>query len=408
MKTDMTNPARRRSGGFSLVELMVSVVIGLLALLFATRLVISGEANKDAAVGGSDSMQNGMLALFSLSGDAGIAGWGLNDRTVSGCDTTFTDDRGYQLLTVKRNGADITPLAPVVIQSNGADPDVISFNSGSSNAGIGSTLMTADYGGEGYVVGAERSPYGYTPGDVLLVAPQAPDRPCTLMQISGFSASPLDAQMTLSTGGVYRYNENASMVQAYKKNVTYMYNLGQPDRLHFHTWSVRNGILLLRATDLAGAEPAGISVVDNVVSIKAQYGFDTRVVANWDPNPAGNSKDISKPNPIGGMQVGQWSGAMINADGDADTGGLGDYQRIAAVRIAVVARSKTAEKPDRTGVCSATTERPTVFASAAPSSVAAVPVQVNVAVAGDTLSWKCYRYRVFETIVPILNSQYRP
>jgi type IV pilus assembly protein PilW len=408
MKTDMTKPARRRSGGFSLVELMVSVVIGLLALLFATRLVISGEANKDAALGGSDSMQNGMLALFSLSGDAGIAGWGLNDRTVSGCDTTFTDKRGYELLAAKRNGADITPLAAVVIQSNGANPDVISFNSGTSNAGIGSTLMTADYGGEGYVVGGERSPYGYSPGDVLVVAPQAPDRPCTLMQISGFSPPPLDAQMTLSTGGVYRYNANASMVQAYKKSVTYMYNLGQPDRLHFHTWSVSNGILLLRATDLAGAEPAGVSVVDNVVSIKAQYGFDTRLVSDWDPNPAGNSKDRSKPNPIGGMQVGQWSGEMINADGDADTGGLGDYQRIAAVRIAVVARSKTAEKPDRTGACNATTEQPTVFATAAPAGVAAVPVQVNVAVAGDTLSWKCYRYRVFETIVPILNSQYRP
>ena len=58
--------ARRRpgNGGFSLVELMVSVVIGLLALVFATRLVVSGEQNKDAAVGGSDSMQNGMLALF--------------------------------------------------------------------------------------------------------------------------------------------------------------------------------------------------------------------------------------------------------------------------------------------------------------------------------------------------------
>jgi len=35
-------------------------------------------------------------------------------------------------------------------------------------------------------------------------------------------------------------------------------------------------------------------------------------------------------------------------------------------------------------------------------------LQVNVAVAGDAVSWKCYRYRVFETIVPILNSQYRP
>jgi type IV pilus assembly protein PilW len=139
------------------VELMVSVVIGMLALLFATRLVISGEANKDAAVGGSDSMQNGMLAMFSLSGDAGTAGWGLNDRTVAGCNTTFSDQRGYALLGAKRDGVDVTPLASVVIQSNGTAPDVISFNSGSSNAGVGSILMVADYGGESYVVGAQGS-----------------------------------------------------------------------------------------------------------------------------------------------------------------------------------------------------------------------------------------------------------
>jgi len=404
----MTRPAPRRHAGFSLVELMVSVVIGLLALLFATRLVISGEANKDAAIGGSDSMQNGMLAMFSLSGDAGTAGWGLNDRTVSGCDTAFSDQLGYQLPTAKRNGVDITPLAPVVIQSNGAEPDVISFNSGSSNAGVASMLMTADYAGEPYVVGIGKTPYGYSPGDVLVVAPQAPDRRCTLIQVAGFNAAPLDAQMPLGTGGVYRYNPAAAMTQVYKKNVTYMYNLGQPGSLQFHTWSVRNGILLLRATNLVGAEAAGVSVVDNVVSIKAQYGFDTRVVSEWDPNPFGNSIDASKGNPLGGIQVTRWSGDMINADGDADTGGLGDYQRVAAVRIAVVARSKTAEKPGPDGACSATTVLPIVFASAAPASVAPLPVQVNVAVAGDTLNWKCYRYRVFETIVPLLNSQFRP
>jgi type IV pilus assembly protein PilW len=399
---------QRRAGGFSLVELMISVVIGMLALLFATRLVISGETNKDAAVGGGDSMQNGMLAMFQLSGDAAIAGWGLNDSTVAGCATTFSDQRGYQLLGAKRDGVDITPLASVVIQSNGADPDVISFNSGSANAGIGSTLMKADYTGESYVMAAERSPYGYNPGDVLVVAPQAPDRPCTIMQIAGFNpAAGRDAEMLLQSGSQYRYNAAASMAQNYRMNVTFMYNLGAPNQLHFHTWSVSNGVLLLRAADLAGAEAAGVSVADNIVSIKAQYGFDTRVMAAYDPNPTNNGKQLL-PTGNGGMQIGAWSGAMINADGDASTGGLGDYQRIAAVRIAVVARSKTVQKPRPGAECNATTVLPTVFSTNAPSSVQAVPVQVNVAVTGDTVNWKCYRYRVFETIVPIVNAQYRP
>ncbi|WP_432378399.1 prepilin-type N-terminal cleavage/methylation domain-containing protein [Duganella sp. P38] len=399
---------KRPVRGFSLVELMISVVIGLLALLFATRLVISGETNKDAAVGGGDAMQNGMLAMFQLSGDAAMAGWGLNDPTVAGCAANFSDQRGYQLLTAQRDGVTITPLASVVIQSNGADPDLISFNSGSSNAAVASTMMKANYTGESYVVAAESAPYGYAAGHVLVVAPQAPDRPCSVMQIAGFNpATGRGAEMLLQGGSQYRYNAAASMPQHYNMNVTFMYNLGAPDQLHFHTWSVSNGVLLLRATDLAGAEAAGVSVADNIVSIKAQYGFDTRVLAGYDPNPPNNGKQLL-PTASGGMRIGAWSGAMMDADGDGVNGGLGDYQRIAAVRIAVVARSKTVERP-RPGVqCSASAALPTVFAGSVPAGVAAAPVQVNVAVAGDPVSWKCYRYRVFETIVPIINSQYRP
>lgn len=404
----MDRPRTRRHAGFSLVELMISVVIGLLALLFATRLVISGEANKDAAIGGGDSMQNGMLAMFQLSGDAATAGWGLNDSTVAGCATTFSDQRGYQLLTAQRGGVAITPLAAVVIQSNGAEPDVISFNSGSANAATGSTLMKGDYSGESYLVAAESMPYGYSAGDVLVVAPQVPDRPCTVVQIAGFNpATGHGAEMLLQGGSQYRYNPGAGMAQHYAKNVTFLYNLGRPDQLHFHTWSVRNGVLLLRAADLAGAEAAGVSVADNIVSLKAQYGFDTRILAGYDPNPSNNGKQLL-PTANGGMQIGAWSGAMIDADGDGASGGLGDYQRIAAVRLAVVARSKSVEKPRPGGECTATAAMPTVFATGVPSGVQAVPVTVNVAVAGDTLSWKCYRYRVFETIVPIINAQYRP
>ena len=166
---------RRRGRGFSLVELMVSVVIGLLALVFATRLVVSGEQNKDAAVGGSDSMQNGMLALFSLCGDAADAGWGLNDTMLAGCDTVFSDANGYQLAAAQRGGAPITPLAPVVIQSNGANSDVVSFYSGTSQAGVGSTKLVSNYvPGEGTLTVDSRNPYDFNVGDVLVVAPATP------------------------------------------------------------------------------------------------------------------------------------------------------------------------------------------------------------------------------------------
>jgi type IV pilus assembly protein PilW len=410
----------RRQRGFSLVELMVSVVIGMLALLFATRLVVSGETNKDAALGGSDQMQNGMLAMFSLSGDAATAGWGLNDPYVAGCRAVFADTRGYQLLSTQINGATVQPLAGVVIQSNGAAPDQISFNSGSSQTGVGSLKIISTYSAGNVVTVDSPQPYGFNDQDVLVVAANDDGvSPCTVTQMSGFSPGAGNGnQMQLNTGANYRFSPQAGMATGYTANASYVYNLGQPDLLHFHTWSVNNGFLMLRATDLGGAAANAVAVTDNIVSIKAEYGFDTRVVGYYDPSPPGNSTQtviykngVAIVPDVSGMQVTQWSPVMINADTSAaspGTGDLGDFQRIVAVRIAVVARSKTAEKPNSAGVCSATTELPVVFDSSAPAGVAAVPITVNVAVPGDTVNWQCYRYRVFETIVPVINSQYRP
>jgi type IV pilus assembly protein PilW len=393
----------RRAAGFSLVELMVSVVIGLLALLFATKLVVSGETNRDAALGGSDSMQNGMLALYSLSNDAAQAGWGLNDPLVAGCDTSFTDANGYALDTLTVGGVATTPLAAVLIQSNGANPDRISLYTSTSAAAVGS-IKTAGAVAVGATVipTSTASPYGFTPGDVLLVAPEpatAANARCSLVQMSGTLAAPQDDRLTIGAGATRRFNPAGGMPNAYAPGGGRVFNLGRPERLSFHTWSLAGGVLLLRATELAGAETAPVSVIDNIVSIKAQYGFDTRALPNYNPAPA----------PAGnGMQVTQWSGAMIDADSDGVIGDPGDFQRVAAVRLAVVARSKTVDKPGSSGQCGATTALPTVFGSAAPASVPAVPVAVNVAVANDTISWKCYRYRVFETIVPIRNAQWRP
>ncbi|MBP1203140.1 type IV pilus assembly protein PilW [Duganella sp. 1411] len=402
--------ARRRpgSGGFSLVELMVSVVIGLLALVFATRLVVSGEQNKDAAVGGSDSMQNGMLALFSLSGDAADAGWGLNDTMLAGCDTVFSDNNGYQLAVDQRGGANITPLAPVVIQSNGVNSDVVSFQSGSSQTAVGSTKLVTNYvPGESTLTVDSRNPYDFNVGDVLVVAPITPGaRRCTLFQLSGFGIGVNGNQLQVASGADFPFNPQVGLTTAYPLNVSYIYNLGSARRLHFHTWSVQNGILRLRATDMPGSAQQGASVIDNVVSLKAQYGFDNRALADYDPNTPGNG--AAQASTASGMRIGVWSSTMIDADNDGVVGGAGDYQRIGSVRLAVVARSKTAEKPDSSGQCRATTVQPTVFAGAAPATVAAAPVQVNVAVLGDTVDWKCYRYRVFETIVPIRNAQWRP
>jgi len=392
----------RRARGFSLVELMVSVVIGLLAILFATRIMTDGERNKDAAMGGSDSMQNGMLAMFQISADAEQAGFGLNDPLVTGCNTVFSDSQGYELAPAQRDGVPVRPLAAAVIEPGGEGPDRLTLYAGGATGGATTLRVTQNYIG-GNTITVDRRPWGYFAlGDVIVVAPEQIGENCAMAQISVEPSTQPPNPMQLQFGSVEQRFNRGQLDVLYDGNTTRVFNLGPGARLAFHTWSVDQGYLRLRATDMAGAAKDSQAVADNIVMLKAQYGFDTREATDFKPGL--------------GTTVGQWSSDMIDADGDGVNGGAGDYGRIVALRIAVVARARNPERPvadaDGEAVCKATVEvenqEPVyLFNSAQPEGVEAAPVKVDLAVEGDTVDWQCYRYRVFETIVPLRNAGWR-
>lgn len=384
-------PATHRAQGFSVVELLVSVAIGLLALVFATRLITGSEQSKQSALGGSDSMQNGMLAMFSISGDAQQAGYGLNDPILIGCNTRFNDDDGFALATATRGTATVRPLAPAIIASNGSEPDVISLYSGSSLTGTGTLRVVSDYIG-GTRLNVDRVPsYGFALGDVVVVAPEKRGDDCALAQIS---ETPGGSSYVMVGGGTNLRFNNGSLGSQFKGSAARIFNLGPAATLSLHTWSVSNGFLRLRSTDMAGSSATPATVADNIVSIKAQYGFDTRT---------GNAFETRSA-----ARIGRWSATMVDADASGINGDAGDYEHMVALRIAVVARSKTRERPPAGRSCTATTIEPMLFASREPVDVTPVPVTVNLAVAGDSADWRCYRYRVFETVVPLRNLDWNP
>jgi type IV pilus assembly protein PilW len=221
---------------------------------------------------------------------------------------------------------------------------------------------------------------------------------CTIVEANALPVSTVIGSSTVARIDLAgtRFTPPAGLPIAFPSNAltTLVFDLGNENDLSLHIWSVDKGRLMLHATNMTGGTAGPQSAVANIVSIKALYGFDTTNAAAW--------------NPDSGLKVSSWNRSMIDADNDGTVGNPGDYQRIAAVRLAVVARSSEVDKPDpQTGECTTTTTFPTVFASNL-NGAASVPVAVNPAVAGDAISWKCYRYKAFEMVIPLRNAGWRP
>jgi len=146
----------------------------------------------------------------------------------------------------------------------------------------------------------------------------------------------------------------------------------------------------------APSAPQTSAVADNIVHLRAQYGLDDGVAG---------SVPFAGASLAGDGQVDRFVDANVfNSILPAPP-----WQSLIAVRLAIVARSALAEKPlgSDGDKCDATTDgteatpgpdrRPRWSGGLIDVSASGDPV------ATSPLHWKCYRYRVFETIVPLRN-----
>ena len=156
------------------------------------------------------------------------------------------------------------------------------------------------------------------------------------------------------------------------------------------TYSV-NANQSLQVVDSNGAQ-SGILASD-IVNLQAQYGISSTA----------NSKDIASW--VNG--TGTFAAATLTG-----SGGVANRQRIKAVRVAIVARSKNREaglvtsqcaaidntRPDCACVGAATTN----FGPCAWRDDATNPAP-TIDLRGDP-DWQHYRYKVYQTIIPLRNS----
>lgn len=387
----MSAPLFPRQRGLSLIELMIAMVIGLITILVVTQFAISFQSQKRSTVGAAESMDEGAVALYTLRREIMGAGYGMIDPDLTACRIQAHEARPDTPATARDFSFSIYPV--LITQGVSGASDTITVNYSSSPMLATATMLIQDFPGDEATNLKMTSRYGFNPGDVIIVADspkRGPTRDCSMYQVTALptDADNLDtvehhyAMYTNLTGSSVpsRFNKAGGLgitiggvVQAgakFEANKAKVFNLG-PNPVS-NAYTVQNGQLIF-TEGLSGTTTV---LLDNVVTLQAQYGLDTR---------GGTQADL---------QVGSYNDAMIDADGNAEVGNSGDWLRVGAVRFALVLRNRHPEiNPD--GSCTATTAAPAwSWGSVTTSALSA--------------DWQCYKYKVFETVVPLRNMMWRP
>src|SRR2546427_12818343 len=104
--------------GFSMVELLVAMLIGLIGMIIIFQVFEVSESIKRSTTSGGDAQQNGVIALYTMERDFKNGGMGFNDTGFVGCNIVGFDNKPA---TPNFPPAGITmKLAPVVITSRAA------------------------------------------------------------------------------------------------------------------------------------------------------------------------------------------------------------------------------------------------------------------------------------------------
>jgi type IV pilus assembly protein PilW len=358
-----TNPlARRTAAGFSLVEIMVGMVIGMLGLIIMMQVFSLSESQKRATTGGGDAQSSGAIALFGLQRDVRQAGFGTSDPKLVGCSVTL------------RTGVTVTSFAPVTINhaaitGQDANTDTLLVTYGGSNGSPQGDTITTQPASAGTAVSpdiyAMATPTSFTAGDQVIATPQIRATPCNL-SVAGVAS--------IGTGNAANVIVTAGSGVTNMTNGT-LFNLGPQSNVKVLAYAIRGGNLTLcdymanNCGDAANNNNAAIwvPIANNVVSLKALYGHDTNT-------------------PMDGIADEFNSTSPTTACG---------WVKVFGLRLALVARNATFEKT------AVTTAAALAWDGDTASNAAAVAAN-DIDLSADA-NWQNYRYRVLQTVVPLRN-----
>jgi type IV pilus assembly protein PilW len=402
-----------RAAGFTLIEILIGLLIGMIGIVVIMQTFAVSEGYKRTATTGSDAQVNGGMALYLIEREIRLAGYGLNQLMSNGCQTVVS----YNSASGTSSNLRFVPfeINPAGIPAGDANTDVILVSYGMADDFVTGIPADQPVGGQAgdYLVSGNWD--AFRAGDVVVAyQPGATGPTCVMADITGVNSAAGNcggasgsSQANLLKHGTSTfqsaYNGCANTTPTHNSSAGVrdaggnpvpalsqsagglLYDIGGLPMVK--VFAVRGGnlttcnMMTQDCTNVANYT----TLVNNIVSLRAVYGQDTQV-------------------PIDG-RVDLWTrGALASSANVMST---------VAVALEVTAKSTLKEKPSTGTVCDTTTNaaRPDKVQdwfgpTLSPNDGTQAAAQIDLsATAAD---WQCYRYKLFQTSVPLRNMIWSP
>jgi len=343
-------------GGFTLVEIMVAMVIGLLGVIVIMQVFSLFEGQKRTTTGGADAQNNGAIALYGIQRDIRQSGYGINSPKLIGCNVSLPAPTAWTLTMAP---VTINP-STAVVPAGDANTDTLLVIYGNSTGATEGDAINSQSVAKLYGVA---SPSTFNVGDYVIAQPQARPTPCNLnMEKTENIAFTTNVQVLNGAAGMLNGN---------------LFNMGQKPKILAYRVSLGNLTVCDYTVNNCGADAdkdngsVWVPIADNIVSMRAQYGRDT------------NTK------PMDGI-VDVWD--QTTPPPDLITTNC-DWLKVSSIRLVIVARSAQPEKTLVTDEVNTPQWMGEVSA----------PIVLTDTIVPEGFTWQNYRYKTFQTIVPIRN-----
>jgi len=387
---DRSGDAQR---GFSLIEIMVGVVIGLIAVLVIYQVYTVAEGFKRNTTAAGEAQMNGLFASFVLGLEIGN---GAAAMAVSAQDLASCADTGNIATSFR-------PI-PVLITDGGgnSNPDSFVVNYSIATTMAKPVLFNANAAANALTYDIQ-SPGGFHKGDLIvgIANPAGTNSQCGSSKVTADPGlitvpptcdpnDPTKSVNCLANVTITHTGTNVSFTGTGLIGSSTLFNLGPADRAQKIRYSVNNGVLYSTPLLDSNGAPAvlpGNPLASNIVNMKVEYGIDSI------PDPKGLLDTWVQASAAG------WDPASLLP------AAVPKINQIKAIRIGIIVQSEQFDKnlADFTGGDYLNGNYNWVLFDCADANKANCPGRLTGTVLQTVSPKGNWRFRKYETVIPRRN-----